>query len=156
VNIFYLDENPRLAAQYHCDKHCVKMIVESAQLLSTSLRLIGLDDQTLYKVTHKNHPSAIWTRSSVRHYAYTLELFAWLLYEYTSRYHKTHKCESMLDTFTDNLLLFSDNGFVEPPQCMPDEYKGNNTVEAYRKYYLGSKSRFAKWSYSPQPKWWQN
>lgn len=40
MNIFYLDENPVLAAEFHCDKHVVKMILESAQLLSTAHRVL--------------------------------------------------------------------------------------------------------------------
>jgi hypothetical protein len=155
MNIFFLDSNPRLAAQYHCDSHVCKMTVESAQLLSTALHLNGSTDSRLYKATHKNHPSAIWTRESVRQYAYTLELFAWLLYEYTSRYGKTHACESKLDMFTDSMSLIPDNGFANPPQCMPDEYKCTDVVQAYRNYYIGSKSRFAKWNYSNTPEWYK-
>ena len=37
MNIFAINENPIVAAQEQCDKHVVKMIVESAQMLSTCL-----------------------------------------------------------------------------------------------------------------------
>lgn len=40
MNIFALDDNPKLAAQAHLDKHIVKMIIEYAQLLSTAHRVI--------------------------------------------------------------------------------------------------------------------
>ena len=72
MNVFYLDKDPVLAASYHCDKHCVKMIVESAQLLSTAHRLLDEDDahSNLYKVAHKNHPSTIWVRSSLENYTW--------------------------------------------------------------------------------------
>ena len=40
MNIFVLDINPKTAAQMQCDKHVVKMIVESAQMLSTAHRML--------------------------------------------------------------------------------------------------------------------
>ena len=40
MNIFYLHENPEICAEYHCDKHVVKMILETAQMLSTAHRII--------------------------------------------------------------------------------------------------------------------
>ena len=130
------------------------MILESAQILSGALSLHGCADTRLYKLTHKNHPSSVWARQSVRHYAYLLELFAWLSYEYSKRYHKTHKCDAMLDMFTDNMKLIPDNGFVDPPQCMPDEFKTEDTVKAYRNYYIGAKSDISVWKYSEEPIWY--
>jgi hypothetical protein len=97
MNIFYLDEDPKICAQYHCDKHVVKMIIEYAQLLSTAHRVLdGFEgygssksgnrqvkiwtihdsrDEILYKATHVNHPSNIWTRSSVKNYHYMFQLW---------------------------------------------------------------------------------
>jgi hypothetical protein len=155
MNIFYLDKDARLAAQYHNNKHCVKMIVESAQLLSTACREIGISDPILYKTTHKNHPSAVWTRSSVRHYIYTLELFAWLLYEYTYRYDKDHACSSKLDFFVDQLTHFPDNGWVDPPLCMPEECKTDDVVQSYRNYYKMKKSHFCFWTNRDIPDWYK-
>ena len=43
MNIFYLDTRPKEAAMMHCDKHCVKMILETAQLLSTAHRELDGD-----------------------------------------------------------------------------------------------------------------
>ena len=40
MNIFVLDRNPVIAAQMQCDKHIVKMIVESGQMLSTVHRML--------------------------------------------------------------------------------------------------------------------
>ena len=42
MNIFYLDKNPKIAAQMHCDKHVVKMVLEYAQILSTAHRVIDV------------------------------------------------------------------------------------------------------------------
>ena len=83
MNIFYLDEDPVLAAQMHCDKHVVKMILESAQLLSTAHLLIDgdelADERGLYKATHKNHPSSKWVRDSSENYEWLWNLFDQLL-----------------------------------------------------------------------------
>ena len=62
MNIFMLHQEPQIAAQYHCDKHVVKMILESAQLLCTALNEAGVPMP--YRVTHKNHPCSIWVRES--------------------------------------------------------------------------------------------
>ena len=139
MNIFFLDKDPITAAQYHCDKHCVKMILESAQLLSTAHRILDEDDAhpNLYKVAHKNHPSTIWTRSSEDHYIWLYELFRNLSIEFSNRYSKVHlsweKLGFILDSLPKNI---KDNGWVDPPQCMPDYCKKSDTVEAYRTYYL--------------------
>lgn len=38
MNIFWLDEDLEKAAEYHCDKHLGKMLVEAVQILCTALR----------------------------------------------------------------------------------------------------------------------
>ena len=52
MNIFYLDPDPVAAAQMQCDKHVVKMALETAQILSTVLG-------GPYKPTHAKHPSVL-------------------------------------------------------------------------------------------------
>ena len=47
----------------------------------------------------------------------------------------------------------SDDVFTDPPQCMPDQYKSDCTVSAYRDYYLGEKMDIAKWAHSESPTW---
>ena len=86
MNIFYLDSRPDTAAEMHCDKHCVKMILEYAQLLSTAHRVLDGDDAhpDLYKIAHKNHPSTRWTRSSEDHYVWLYELFRNLSIEFSN------------------------------------------------------------------------
>ena len=51
MNIFVLDENPVIAAKMACDKHIVKMILESAQMLCTAKRV---QDGELYMAKTKN------------------------------------------------------------------------------------------------------
>lgn len=167
MNIFYLSADPREAAEMHVDKHVVKMIVESAQLLSTAHRLIDgvkidktwhlSDDRetSLYKATHINHPSAKWVRESRANYNWLVRLFEELCKEYTYRYGKTHKCEPMLKTFTHgprNISVMKP--FTEPTPAMPDQYKvPGNSVQSYRNYYLGEKQRMFSWKKRNPPAW---
>ena len=144
MNIFYLQREPEACAHDHCDKHVPKMILEYAQLI----------DQ-LYKSTHKNHPSAIWARSSDNQYMWFYELFCALSEEYQLRYKKEHltytKLHGLLKYLPRNIQT---NGFTDPPQCMPDEYKHDNCITAYREFYRHDKSRFANWKYSDVPTWY--
>jgi len=168
MNIFYLSNCPQEAAEAHNDKHCVKMILESAQMLSTAHReLDGNVPDILYKSTHKNHPSTVWVRSSKQHYDWLFRLFRMLSAEYTIRYsnktliknfggefkvHKTwDKLGKLLETAPKNIV---DNGWVDPPQCMPDHCKKPDTIDAYRNYYMTEKASISTWKYSQQPTWW--
>ena len=160
MNIFYLSSCPQEAAEAHSDKHCVKMILESAQMLSTAHRELDGDvPDILYKSTHKNHPSTIWVRSSKPHYDWLFRLFRMLSAEYSIRYsehnfkvHKTwDKLGKLLETAPKNI---KDNGWVDPPQCMPDHCKRPNTIDAYRNYYMTEKAGISVWKYTNTPKWW--
>ncbi len=145
MNVFFLDHRPRAAAIAQCDRHVVKMILESAQLLSTAHRELDgdewADEVGLYKRTHKNHPSAVWARSAPSHYHWLYCHFEGLCNEYSYRYGKTHltdtKFRGVLDRKPDNI---GDALWSDPPQCMPDEYKCDDAVEAYRAYYAGDKA----------------
>lgn len=160
MNIFYLDHQPHLAAQYHCDKHCNKMILESAQLLSTAHRELGSTRaDRVYKSAHKNHPSTLWARESRENYNWLWELFYQLSAEFRYRRNKDHaswtKLGEILAYAPDDIPTTK---FTEPPQCMPDEYKvEGDSVQAYRNYYLGDKADIATWNWGrPAPYWWED
>ena len=175
MNIFYLDHNTKECAQMHVDKHCVKMILEYAQLLSTAHRVLNgveyidassgrkikrwkLDtsyDNILYKATHINHPSAIWSRQSRDNYAWLWLLLDDLCKEYTYRYSKIHKVEreGLLEQ-----LRFVPSGikehpaFTEPTPAMPPEYiVAGDSVQSYKNYYNGSKKHLHNWKLRPIP-----
>lgn len=146
-----------LAAQYQCDRHVVKMILESAQMLSTAQhKLCQTVSTELYKPTHVNHPSAVWVRQSRDHYNWLCQHWLMLMSEYSARYSKVHKCDSLKQHLCIPLpsSYFPQKGFTPPPQCMPEKYKQQDTVAAYRAYYIGEKSRFAKWNHGPTPDWY--
>ncbi len=141
MNIFYIHTSPYTSAKAMSDKHVVKMILESAQLLSTAHHLLeSKNAPLLYKPTHAKHPSAVWVRQSKAHYEWLYEHFIALCEEYTNRYGKVHgtelKLRKLLATPPINLL---DNGFTPPPCAMPDEYKDGNSLSSYRKYYEAKK-----------------
>lgn len=153
MNIFALDKEPATAAAYHCDKHVVKMILETAQLLCTAHTV--LDRVAMpYKPTHVNHPCAVWARSSSLNYDWLWMLGYELCREYTRRYQRTHACEVVIRRACSEPPRYLRAGCQLPfPQCMPDEYKSDDAVLAYRAYYRGEKSYFARWRHSPEPEW---
>lgn len=161
MNIFFLDWVPQTAARFHNDRHCVKMILESAQMLCTAHRIVDdAQDDILYKSTHKNHPSSKWARESASNYRWLYLLFVSLCDEYTYRYGKVHKTDTKL---RDRLSIVpfglreqeANSKWTFPPQCMPDQYKTDNTVDAYRSYYLNEKSHIANWTRRDVPSWWK-
>jgi|TARA_R110002020_G_scaffold55040_1_gene152946 hypothetical protein len=163
MNIFMLDNNPFKAARMHCDKHVVKMILESAQMLSTAHRVLDDNDYAdankLYKATHKNHPSNVWVRESHHNYQWLHSLFVSLLLEYEKRYNKTHACDRLVNHLLacPNNIDITNYEITPLPQCMPDQYKvEGDAVQAYRNYYQAEKSYFAKWQRgTSEPTWWK-
>lgn len=154
MNIFFLDFDTKKCAEYHCDKHVVKMILETAQLLCSTHWVIG--SEAPYKLSHKNHPCSIWVRESLSNYLYLCDLGLELCKEYTYRYGKRHKSQDVIEWCLTNKPNISDKEFTEPPKAMPDEYKVNNVIESYRNYYIGAKKDFAKWKNRNIPEWFSN
>jgi hypothetical protein len=160
MNIFFLDENPTLSAQYHVDKHVVKMILETAQLLCSCSSYDRPSDTKLpqvtkvpYKLSHKNHPCAIWARESLSNYLYLCEMGLELGKEYTYRYGKKHKSIEVIEWCIVNKPNIPDIGFTTPAKAMPDEYKVDSVVESYRNYYMGAKISLASWKNREKPFW---
>lgn len=149
MNIFVLDTNPNEAARQACDKHIVKMILESAQMLCTAHT-----EGAPYKATHKKHPCTLWVSASKSNYLWLCEHGLGLCAEYTKRYQKTHKTESIIKWCMENVPCLPDIGLTEFAQAMPDKYKvKGDAVKAYRNYYNGEKARIAKWKDGNVPTW---
>ena len=155
MNIFFLHPNPRRCARWHCDKHVVKMIIESCQLLYTAhwmlAQLFDLVEPPYihcapnrgYKPTHPKHPCGIWVRESLNNYRWLVRLTEELILEYKFRYeNKTHKCEEHLIWLKMNEPFgLESTGFTAPKCAMPEEYKRSNPIVAYRLFYKFSKDR---------------
>lgn len=159
MNIFVLDLDPQKAAQYHNSTHVRKMILETAQILSTALRENGVTSDLLYKSTHKNHPCVLACKNSHSNFGYTLRLGLRLAQEFEYRFGKEHKSKNVLEHIC-MLLHFIPEGNFNLPQCMPEEYKSNDIVRSYRTYYLKEKvlmkngKRMDDWGRRGTPKWW--
>ena len=145
MNIFYLDKDPYKAAEFQYNKHVVKMILESAQMLCTAHHHYDPFGDTYieipYKKAHYNHPSTIWCRQNKNHYRWLYNHMIALGQEYTARYGKEHlsitKCRLPLFQYPVGM---PDGKFKQPPQCMPDEYKHESAIHAYWNYYIGDKA----------------
>ena len=163
MNIFMVDEDPAIAAKCLGDKHVVKMILESAQLLSTAHRVLDGDNTGhlsdlregfMYKKTHENHPCAKWVRESISNYLWLVDHLHALLMEYEHRYNKKHKVLELfyyLQSPPQNLEKWE---FTPAPSCMPEAVKiSKKTVDNYRNYYIISKSHLHKWTNREKPEW---
>lgn len=152
MNIFVLHKHPTIAAQMACDKHVVKMIVETAQMLSAVRIQNG--KPAPYKLTHEHHPCTIWAGKSLINYAWLWNYGRALCEEYTYRYGKKHACHRM---FQSGPLRHPPDlpnlGLTPFAQAMPEEYRDDDPVIAYRKYYIGDKARFATWKERAEPLW---
>ena len=151
MNIFYLHTDPKLASEFHCDKHIVKMPLETAQLLCTSHWLSG--SEAPYKATHKKHPCNVWLLESIGNYLWLTRLGKELCYEYTYRYGRIHSCEKIIDWCTENLPALPDCKMTIPKLAMPDDCKSDCAVDSYRKYYNEYKQHLHQWSKRQKPVW---
>jgi hypothetical protein len=159
MNIFFLDWDPKLSAIFACNKHIIKMVIESTQLLYTVYHLnqpeLLLNSQlTPYKITHKNHPCSKWIRENFSNFLWLLTLSWEYCKEYTYRYNKVHSCEKHILWMVHHLPTnLSYSSMTLPVQAMPEKYKCIDAVEAYRKYYIGEKLRFVKYTKREVPFW---
>ena len=159
MNIFYLG-NPQISAQELCDKHVVKMITESAQMLcathwckaDTLDKVKMLKAAGLFRPAHISHPSTIWTRETNEQYLWHYELYCEMCKEYTRRYGKIHGSSKFIGVL-NNPPEDLGTGWREPPQCMPEQYKCEDTIQAYRNYYIAEKKHFAKYRKGGRPEW---
>ena len=185
MNIFVLASDPQDAARYHCNKHVVKMILESAQMMCAAhwthlLKKEGLSlsdfkrvrdaQQWLYentnpeiqppwKLSHSRHPCTIWMSENVSNYLWHSRLGFALLKEYSRRYdNKVHKSQVVHEWLRENLPVDIDHGLItDHPLCMPAECKVvGDPVTSYRNYYKKYKQKIAVWEpRSNTPKWFE-
>lgn len=164
MNIFYLDEDVSKCAQYHCDKHVLKMTVESIQMLGSAYYLQhgfkvyknlrpeelekmkeifeGFPRDRLYKISHPHHPSTKWVASSINNWNWLLELGMNLTKEFAIRYNKIHATQPRYEWMNKNL---SNDPWTPPPVAQPLIYKKSDPIESHRNFYFNEKVSFAKW-----------
>lgn len=182
MNLFILDKDPVKAAQLQCDRHVVKMIVESAQMLSTAHRMLDgvpelrpsksgktntkywvhpdaeLEDK-LYRAVHMHHPCTVWTMQSNNNYNWHWVHFDALCKEYTYRYGKIHKTDTLLREILYRPPANIPVGYLtrQPlamksnPECMFED-----VVKSYRAFYQTKQDRFKMvWTKRETPDWFQ-
>jgi hypothetical protein len=147
MNIFVLDFNPEKAASLHCDRHVIKMILESAQMLCSSIHCHDKGRQVKYKPTHINHPCTIWARKSRDNFMWLVQLSKALVDEHLLRYPRSskHKSASVIEECESLFHVIPRGYMTEFAQAMPNEYKKECPVEAYQEFYRKDKVRFATW-----------
>lgn len=149
MNIFYINEDPIVAAKDLVDDHIRKMQIECAQMCCTAHWVNG--SEAPYKQAHTNHPSTKWVRESIHHYNWVVRHGLEICNEFEKRYSKKHKTREVLLWLYENKPNIPDNGFVDPPQCINDIYKSNNTLESYRKFYIEEKIKKKNLKYNKIP-----
>ena len=152
MNIFLLDDDIERCAQYHCDQHVVKMILESVQILCTVLNKMDLE--TPYKSTHKNHPCVLWVGDSFDNFLWLKDLTLFLNDEYRYRFDKpiNHRSIDILKSISG--YRYARRGLTPFVQAMPNEYKiPGDAITAYRHFYIAEKQCFARWTRRDKPDW---
>lgn len=167
MNIFVLDSNPAICARFHCDKHVVKMILETAQLLSSAHHIcdpvtklngthFNARGHEIYRPFGVNHPCAKWVREDGCNYSWLHELGLCLLEQYKLRYSKVHACTEILRErlvyLPKALQIHAQTPFV---QVVPYDCKQVDPIQAYRDYYCRHKSDIAVWNHGPTPFWYR-
>lgn len=155
MNIFLLDSDVDRCAQYHCDKHVVKMVLESAQILCTALWTMGVFNESntrrtpqrdgqsdiylythmggletrVYAPTHPHHPCCVWA-TDLRNWVYLRRLAQALGKEYTHRYGKTHKSIGVINGLPiPEMTVGNPRSWVI---AMPDEIKADVAITSFR------------------------
>ncbi len=166
MNIFYLHTDRDMNAQYHVDRHVVKMPIETTQMLSTVLRerfnIVAPTDGPgrVYKSVYITHPCTRWVGETYDNFMWTWFFGVALCDEYQYRYGKVHGCRQVLSTIAD--LQPSADSWPEGreltyrPKCVAPEYKRFDHVIAYRLQYIHKKTRLFAWTKRPVPHWIKN
>ena len=152
MNIFVLDNDPIKTAKIHCDKH-LKMILESAQMLSTCIRHLGVDDSHLYKKFNPKHPCNLWLMESRENVKWLLTMCRQLGQENVARNGKQHKSMGVVNYSEKYINVFPDKPSTKFKLAMFPQFMNEDVVHSYRLFYAGAKYKFATWKTST-PYWW--
>lgn len=181
MNIFYLHENPVIAAQLQCDKHVCKMPTESAQMLSSVHRMVDGEiyrapsksgrtmirkwshpshDDVLYGAVHTNHPCTVWTRETIGNYLWHYEHFVALCKEYEYRYGREHlsytKLNDILKKPPKNIPLGEMTKIPLAMKTNPECINESDPVGSYRSFYQTKQRRFKmNWTKRSIPEWFK-
>jgi hypothetical protein len=153
MNIFVTYLCPVESAKALDDKRVVKMILESAQMLSTAINLSNMS-QAPYKSTHVNHPCSVWARTSKANFRWLLTHFLALCHEYTARYGKEHKCQQFYTYFCTCIRFMPDGELTPFANCT--NRKQFDVITAYRltmEEKWANDKRKPTWKNGSKPTW---
>lgn len=149
------------------DKHVSKIILEAVQMLCTTIHMVNPDNPVkdkikIYKIAHKNHPVTIWMQASLDNFIWSLNLVEAMHTEWKYRYdhpaekmHKSYIVAQYLRKYAPSADKFPNTGLTPFALAMPNEYKGNDPVKSYRKYYQSpQKQKIASWKKRGKPAWY--
>jgi hypothetical protein len=143
MNIFVLDIEQEKNAKLYNDKHCVKQLLETTQILCGVHWVEG--KEAPYKLSHKNHPCSIWARECIENYDWLCKLGMSLCKEYTYRYEKIHKSQAVIEWAIKNRPNLPIKGkFTKFALAMPDDCKVDDPIVSYRNYYRMYKQYWEK------------
>lgn len=155
MNIFYTSTSPYECAYNLCMVHVNKMIIETAQMMSTAHFVLDRQKYDelyfLMKPTHINHPSNVWVRSSWSHYDWMREHLAALLAIYIFRTGKRHKVEDRYIHLMHVPKNIPISGFVDPPRAMPDDLKYDTSIITTEAYQLYLDRKYNEWVNRERP-----
>lgn len=156
MNIFYLHPNPVIAASMHCDQHLHKMILESAQLLSSTVwaRVPSIIRTELYKQTHENHPCTEWCKAKDVNAWYVVSLASELDEIRQSLGASPHASMKVIEVAQSYLVTEQHTSYVAPIFCGPAIFKLDNAryptiPEKYQAYY---KFKAKQWALDGKPR----
>lgn len=182
MNIFILSRTTapavhyRTQAVYHCDKHVVKMIAESTQMLATAVQKFSafFDDHDGNSLPlpckpltggFTKHPCTAWTCASIVNTNYLCRLALALCDEHQHRYplsadhqywpflRQLGKELDMLGFHINHPLPTHFAVAVKDPALRSTATPHQEAVDIYRRYYQDDKAPFATWKHRNVPEW---
>jgi len=161
MNRFLIEDDVDSIAESLCDQHIVKMPLEEAQMLCTSVWHHApeyAEHYELYKPVHQKHPCTLWAMENRANFTYAFNLYISMLCEYHHRYGKWHGAgnPSTTNSFARPHHILAARYFIPDgeltahPQCFSghDDCKTDEDwpIVAYRAFYKVDKMRFARYN----------
>ena len=137
INIFVTHPDPVISAWSLDDKRVIKMILESAQLLSTALFLHKGEIAGLYKPSHINHPCTKWVARNQSNFGWLTEHAFALCCVYQTAYDKRHKSSDVIELAAHLIQYLPPGELSSFENCTP--FKDRPDIINNYKQYLNSK-----------------
>tara|TARA_R110002050_G_scaffold67139_1_gene145463 strand:- start:4240 stop:4731 length:492 start_codon:yes stop_codon:yes gene_type:complete len=161
MNIFAFDRCPMQSASWLDDIRKNKMILESAQMLSTAVRMLDPDTNlSVYKLAYINHPCSKWARASRDNFKWLLSHMSWL-YNQKSGSHASARLIPELQQYAEN-GYFSRDELTPFANCARNLERGvdySNVDDVHQAYRLYMNDRWRErnitltWRWGKEPEW---